>query len=170
MGLSKNIQAICLIEKAEASLLLDIVKSNNFLHAFQEYDLSGIEPFQLLVFCEKKLTRLLWDGSGKHEILLDENKNYLLSSKTLYNDIIENAREKDFRRFQHKNIDAHEILNFHRKHQIEKEPGIDAAVKEEFLTVSITQLIIRQDKIHFAYHDLTENTIQHKEIEKRSLV
>lgn len=156
--------------KSRGIVLLDIVKSKNFLCAFQRYDLSGIEPFQLLVFCEKKLMRLLWDGNVKHEILLDENKNHLLSSKTLYNDHIENDREEDFRRFQHKNIEAHEILDFHREHQIEKEPGIDAAVKVEFLTVSITQLVIRQDKIHFAYHDLTENTIQHKKIEKRSFV
>ncbi|SMP30015.1 NRDE family protein [Chryseobacterium profundimaris] len=158
-------------KKSRGIVLLDIVKSKNILEAFQEYDMSEIEPFQLLVFSDEKLLRLLWDGNVKHEILLNENENHLLSSKTLYNDSIENEREKDFRRFQiNRNIESGEILNFHKKHQIEKEPEIDVSIKEEFLTVSITQLIIRKDKIHFAYHDLTENTIQHTKIERRSFV
>ena len=102
---------------------------------------------------------------------LNENESHLFSSKTLYNDSIEKDREKYFRRFQmNRNIESGEILNFHKKHQIEKEPEIDFSIKEEFLTVSITQVIIRQDKIHFAYHDLTQNTIQHTKIEKRSFV
>lgn len=158
-------------QKSRGIVLLDIVKKRNFLHAFREYDLSRIEPFQLLVFFDKKLMRLLWDGTVKHEFSLNENESHLFSSKTLYNDSIENDREKDFRRFQlNRNIESGEILNFHKKHQIEKESEIDLSIKEEFLTVSITQLIIKQDKIHFAYHDLTENTIQHTKIEKRSFV
>jgi len=158
-------------KKSRGIVLLDIVKSRDFLQAFREYDLSGIEPFQLLVFFDRKLMRLLWDGTVKYEFFLNENESHLLSSKTLYNDSIEHDREKDFRRFQiNRNIESGEILNFHKKHKIEKEPEIDLSIKEEFLTVSITQLIIKQDKIHFAYHDLTENTIQHKKIEKRSFV
>jgi hypothetical protein len=156
-------------KKSRGIVLLDIVKDKNFLHAFQEYDLSGIEPFQLLVFFDKKLMRLLWDGTVKHQFFLNENESHLLSSKTLYND--SNERQKDFMRFQMgRNIESGEILNFHKKHQIEKEPEIDLSIKEEYITVSITQLIIKQDRIHFAYHDLTENTIQHTKIEKRSLV
>lgn len=158
-------------KKSRGIVLLDIVKDKNFLHAFQEYDFSGIEPFQLLVFFDKKLMRLLWDGTVKHQFFLNENESHLLSSKTLYNDSIENERQKDFMRFQMgRNIESGEILNFHKKHQIEKEPEIDLSIKEEYITVSITQLIIKQDRIHFAYHDLTENTIQHTKIEKRSLV
>lgn len=158
-------------KKSRGIVLLDIVKDKNFLHAFREYDLLGIEPFQLLVFFDKKLMRLLWDGTVKHEFFLNEHESHLFSSKTLYNDSLENNREKDFRRFQlNRNIESGEILNFHKKHQIEKEPEIDLSIKEIFLTVSITQLIIKQDQIHFAYHDLTENTIQHTKIEKRSFV
>ncbi len=158
-------------KKSRGIVLLDLVKSRYFLQAFREYNLSGIEPFQLLVFFDKKLMRLLWDGTVKHEFFLNENESHLLSSKTLYNDSIEKDREKYFRRFQmNRNIESGEILNFHKKHQIEKEPEIDFSIKEEFLTVSITQLIIRQDKIHFSYHDLTQDTIQHTKIEKRSFV
>lgn len=158
-------------KKSRGIVLLDIVKNGNFLQTFQGYDLSGIEPFQLLVFYDEKLMRLLWDGKDKHEFFLDENENHLLSSKTLYNDHIENEREKDFRRFRSsKNTEAYEILNFHKKHQIEKEPAIDWIIKEEYITVSITQLVIEKNNISFTYFDLTENTIQTKKIEKRILV
>lgn len=157
-------------KKSRGIVLLDMAKSKDFLQIFRKYDLSEIEPFQLLVFYDEKLMRLLWDGTTKHEFFLNENKNHLLSSKTLYNDDIENDREKDFRRFQHTNIGADEILDFHKEHQIEKEPGIDKFIKEDYITVSITQLIIKRERIDFIYHDLTENTIQHKKIEKRSFV
>ncbi|WP_051686387.1 NRDE family protein [Chryseobacterium hispalense] len=158
-------------KKSRGIVLLDIVKSNNFLHAFHKYDLLGIEPFQVLIFSDKKLMRLLWDGRSRHEILLDQNENHLLSSKTLYNDTIEDERQKYFSRFQGiKNIETQEILNFHKEHQIEKESGIDRIIKEEYITVSITQLIIKKESIDFTYYDLTENTLQTKKIEKRSLV
>jgi hypothetical protein len=115
--------------------------------------------------------RLLWDGRSRHEILLDQNENHLLSSKTLYSDTIEDERQKYFSRFQGvKNIETQEILNFHKEHQIEKESVIDLIIKEEYITVSITQLIIKKESIDFTYYDLTENTLQTKKIEKRSLV
>jgi len=157
-------------EKSRGIVLLDMVKSRDFLKAFRGYDLSHIEPFQLLIFSDEKLMRMLWDGTEKHKIFLNENENHLLSSKTLYNDSLENDREKDFRRFQHTSIGAHEILDFHKEHQIEKEAGIGEFIKEEYITVSITQLIIKQNKIDLTYYDLIENTIQDKKIEKRSFI
>lgn len=158
-------------KKSRGLVLLDLAKSENLLNGFHTYNLSGIEPFQLLVYSGDKLVRLLWDGNNKHEISLNENENHLLSSKTLYNDTIENYRNTSFKEFQIlKKIDPEKILNFHQAHQIEKESEIDPSIKEKFITVSITQLVITKESIELYYYDLAENTLQKKKIEKRTFV
>lgn len=156
-------------KKSRGTVLLDLMKSESFLIAFRTYDLSGIEPFQLLVYTEQQLFRLLWDGDKKHEIFLDENKNYLLSSKTLYNDSIEDDRIREFDKLLNvENISSEQILHFHKEHQIEKEPRIKEIIKEKLITVSITQLVITAQSIELSYYDLIENTSQKEKIEKRN--
>ncbi|WP_126652242.1 NRDE family protein [Chryseobacterium aureum] len=158
-------------KKSRGIVLLDLAKSENFLKGFHEYNLSGIEPFQLLVCTEEKLFRLLWDGNSKHMIPLNKNENHLFSSKTLYDDSIEYQRNTHFKEFQkHNKIDAEKIVNFHKMHQIEKEDEIESVIKETFITVSITQLIIRKENIDLRYYDLVENTLQKKKIEKRIFI
>lgn len=157
--------------KSRGIILLDLAKSKNILHEFRNYDLLEIEPFQLLVFSQKELFRLLWDGNDKHEIMVNKDENHLLSSKTLYNDQIVNERKNIFENFQkEENINSDEILEFHKNHQIEKEPNIEEIIKEKFITVSITQLIITDQNIEFCYNDLTANTKQIEKIGKRTLV
>ena len=158
-------------KKSRGIILLELAKSKNILQAFHNYNFSGIEPFQLLVYSQKELFRLLWDGNSKHEILLNRNENYLLSSRTLYNDEMIQERENIFRKFQRsENMNSKDILNFHKTHQIENEPNVDKTIKENFITVSITQFIISKENTEFSYLDLVENTIQKKRIEKRILV
>ncbi|KMQ66503.1 hypothetical protein ACM46_02930 [Chryseobacterium angstadtii] len=169
-GAFKNHESKPPYKKSRGIVLLDLMKTKDLLNAFRNYDLSGIEPFQLLVYSERKLFRLFWDGNEKYEVSLDENKNHLLSSKTLYDDKIEYDRIQDFNRFQSVgNMGYEEVLNFHKEHQIEKEPGINEIIKEKFVTVSITQLVITENR-ELRYYDLIDNTLQKQEIGKKNLV
>ncbi len=157
-------------KKSRGIILLELVKKENILNVFQSYDLSGIEPFQLLVYSGHALCRMLWDGEKKHQILLDKNKNHLLSSPTLYNHEIIAERERSFERFQGKQITQKEIFAFHQEHLIEKELNVEKSVKEKFVTVSITQLVIRKQEIDFIYNDLIQREIQNIKIGKKALV
>jgi uncharacterized protein with NRDE domain len=158
-------------KKSRGIILLDLAKSENILDAFRDYDLSGVEPFQLLVYSQDILFRLLWDGMVKYKVLLDTNKSYLLCSSTLYNNEIVEEREQKFKKFQNnKEINSQKIINFHKSHLIEKEPHIEESVKEKYSTVSITQLVITKENLDFTYHDLMEKTIQTKRNEKKTLV
>lgn len=151
--------------KSRGLILLDLFKKENISVAFNEYDLSEIEPFQLLVYSEKKLVRLLWDGNEKHEIFLNKKENHIFSSCTLYTDEMVNSRDQSFKNFQEEYVTPESVLSFHKTHQIEKEDQIQPEIKEKFITVSITQLIITKENITFFYNDLPENTTQKQKIE-----
>ncbi|MNY76622.1 hypothetical protein D3C86_2162670 [compost metagenome] len=56
-------------------------------------------------------------------------------------------------------------MDFHTTHQIEKEESIQPEIKEKYITVSITQLVITKESTMFFYNDLLENIKQTKEIE-----
>ncbi|MNU15528.1 hypothetical protein D3C71_36640 [compost metagenome] len=153
-------------KKSRGVILLDLFKNENISEAFHQYDFSEIEPFQLLVYSQKKLMRLLWDGKERHEILLNMHESHLLSSSTLYRDEMVNFRKKSFAEFQEEHIVTPEsVLDFHTTHQIEKEESIQPEIKEKYITVSITQLVITKESTMFFYNDLLENIKQTKEIE-----
>ncbi|WP_027381367.1 NRDE family protein [Chryseobacterium daeguense] len=157
-------------KKSRGIILLELMKIENVLHAFQSYDLFGIEPFQLLTYSQNTLFRLLWDGEKKHQILLKKNKNHLLSSATLYNGGIIAEREKRFKEFQEKQITQKEILAFHKQHLIEEELNVEESIKETFVTVSITQLVLRENEIDFTYNDLVQKKIQNIKIGNKAFV
>lgn len=150
--------------KSRGIILLDLFKKGNISASFREYDFSEIEPFQLLVYSHEKLVRLLWDGTEKHEVLLNLNEKHIFSSSTLYTDEMVHLREKSFKGFK-EDFTSEDVLKFHKAHQIEKEDLIKPEIKEKFVTVSITQLVIARDGAVFLYNDLLENTTQKEEIE-----
>jgi len=157
--------------KSRGIILLDLAKDKNIVNAFHKYPLLEIEPFQLLVYSQKELFRLIWDGEHKHIIPLPTHENYLLSSSTLYNDDIVIEREKAFKQLQRtEKITDRQILEFHKTHQIEEEPNIEKIIKEKFATVSITQLIVTEKNIELSYYDLAENKMQKEKIETRDFI
>jgi len=158
-------------KKSRGIILLDLIKEKNIFDTFLEYDLSEIEPFQMLIYSQNMLFRLLWDGNVKYKILLNTNEYHLLCSKTLYNDEIILKRKNAFKKILHlKNITAAKILDFHKAHRIEKVAHLEKSIKEKYSTVSITQLVITKKSFDFTYHDLISNTIQTKKNEKKNLV
>ncbi|MHA4811799.1 NRDE family protein [Flavitalea flava] len=102
--------------KSRGLVLLELAQGDNPLLSFRHTDLSGIEPFTLILVLERNLFECRWDGSVKFERQMDKNKPWIWSSVTLYDEAGVQRREKWFEQFLLENPDPDQdaILEFHQ--------------------------------------------------------
>lgn len=147
--------------KSRGLILLDIFDTPNCISTWEEIDLDEIEPFTLVVYFEKKLYQLRWNGEQKSKIQLDEKGKYIWSSTTLYPLEVRKEREILFQNFTDSNdlISADAMAHFH---QYTKEEDSDYGLvinrNNTLITLSITQTLINQNKMVFTHNDLVEST------------
>ena len=142
--------------KSRGLILLDLVNAQDGLYYFQTTDLIYIEPFTIVFFQNKKLYELRWDGRQKHFLQLDNHKNYIWSSVTLYSDAIINKRKMLFEDFvaNRSFITSQSIYDFHRKANGDHENGFVINRGNGIKTQCITQAIFQQDGMTLRHHDL----------------
>lgn len=143
--------------KSRGLIALDIISSNSPKNFWKEINLEDIEPFTLVLYQEKELYELIWDGMTKKSTQMDEKQNYIWSSVTLYSDQIRQKRSvwfSDFLKNKEK-ISAFDMLDFHRNTEDDdSENGLIINRENTLKTLSITQVIIEQNKSVLEYHDL----------------
>ncbi|MDB5284433.1 MAG: hypothetical protein JWO06_3508, partial [Bacteroidota bacterium] len=125
---SENGRTVCLLNgaflphrhqppyrKSRGLVVLEFFDANTIFDFNERYDLSGIEPFTILVAENKKLYELRWDGAQKHFKTLDENKPHIRCSVTLYTPEVIAMREEWFANWlkSHDKYLVEEILQFH---------------------------------------------------------
>ncbi|HYV94566.1 MAG TPA: NRDE family protein [Chitinophagales bacterium] len=123
-----------------------------------EYDLTGIEPFTMVMGHRKnslQLFELRWDGNQKYFIQLDENDFHLWSSATLYNDEIADGKKKQFKTQldAEKEISPEKLIGIHQHFLYEdwvKPPERVQVVS----TLSITSVSQTVEKLEMNYCDL----------------
>jgi hypothetical protein len=145
--------------KSRGLVILDFLEQNNLEEFISSYDLSGVEPFTLVVVEHKyglAINELRWDGTTLHHKPLLTNMPYSWSSVTLYSDQVIEERQQWFAQWQQKNPDfeGDTIVDFHRfggKGDIENDLIVNR--NNELQTVSITQIQKTPEQFLMGYYD-----------------
>lgn len=144
-------------KKSRGLIVLDLISSKSPIKEWDTIDLSEIEPFTIVLFQKQKLYQLQWNEITKETIELDVSKNYIWSSSTLYSKEIRVQRANWFFTFvdTKPEISSDELLNFHRyTHEENPENGLVINRNNDLKTVSITQMVIENNKNEIYYNDL----------------
>jgi uncharacterized protein with NRDE domain len=144
-------------KKSRGLIVLDLVASNSPISEWKTIDLSGIEPFTLVLFQEGKLYQLRWNEINKETILLDATQNHIWSSSTLYSAEIRQKRAQWFETFMEINseISSEKLFLFHRyTEEHNQEHGLVINRSDEIKTLSITQAVIEKNRVKILYNDL----------------
>lgn len=153
-------------KKSRGLILLELIDAFNMLQQAEKIDLSAIEPFTAILWQDGCLSELRWTGSSKEIIKKDPQVPHLWASATLYADKIIEKRRAWFQQWLEKNPAPaqQDILNFHR-FAGEGDNQNDLVIERNGIlrTVSITSILINDDKAFMSYLDLAENFL-HKSI------
>lgn len=145
--------------RSRGLIALDIICSDSPKDFWSVINLENIEPFTVVLYQDKKLYELIWDGETKRSTNLDETQNHIWSSVTLYPADVRKKRSRWFFDFLKANneISASAMLGFHRNTEgNDSENGLIINRENTLKTVSITQVVIGQNKRAIAYHDLVQ--------------
>lgn len=160
-GAFKNHQKKQSYRKSRGTILLEILEAECSVNFFNEIDLTNVEPFTLIVAQNNKLIELKWDETHKYRINHDVSMPCIWSSATLYNKEQHNLRKlwfKEFIKKQH-TINEVNILDFHNNTQPENTDfGLVINHDNVLKTVSISQLIVKNNIIKMTYTDKINNT------------
>jgi uncharacterized protein with NRDE domain len=142
--------------KSRGQIVLEMI-STSPKDFWNEINLENIEPFTLVLFQEKKLFQLRWNGVEKSTLDLETYKNYVWSSSTLYSKAIREQRSSWFYTFLDSNPEITEakMLHFHRYTEVDNnEHGLVINRNNEMKTLSITQSVIEKNKVMIRHLDL----------------
>jgi len=143
--------------RSRGLVLLDMVDSSDPFHAFQGMDLSGIEPFTVVIRTGSLLHDCRWDGVLKHMSALDPLKAHTWSSCTLYDEAIRKKREQWFHEFldSKPSPSLHDIFD-HHTHAGDGDQRNDLVMKRDdvLATVSITGIHMAKGSGIMQYLDL----------------
>ena len=143
--------------KSRGLIVLDIISNNSSILAWNEIDLINIEPFTLVLFYNQELYQLRWNGINKETTHLNNSKNYIWSSATLYDKENRANRSTWFYNYldTKQSVNEVEMLDFHRyTEKNNSENGLVINRNETMKTLSITQTVIEKNKVVMIYSDL----------------
>ncbi|MFC7772704.1 NRDE family protein [Flavobacterium sp. GCM10027622] len=147
-------------KKSRGLVVLDLIGSDSILKEWQRIELDSIEPFTLVVFENLNLFQLRWDGEEKETLQLDENKNHIWSSATLYPKEIRESRANWFSEFMctHDSVNEENMYHFHRYTQENDiQNGLVINRDDVLKTLSITQSVIDKNKVSLHHYDLVQD-------------
>jgi uncharacterized protein with NRDE domain len=143
--------------KSRGLIVLEMISSPSPKDFWNEIDLDNIEPFTLVLFQEKQLFQLRWNGVEKSTTALEIDKNYVWSSSTLYSKEIREQRSNWFYSFLDINPEAtpEKLLHFHQYTESDNaEHGLVINRNDQLKTLSITQAVFEKNKVILKHLDL----------------
>ncbi|HLA55359.1 MAG TPA: NRDE family protein [Flavobacterium sp.] len=146
--------------KSRGLIVLDIISAASPYVQWTEIDLENIEPFTSVLFQEKRLYQLRWNGKEKNTLELDPKESHIWSSTMLYPKTVREKREKWFAKFLRFNStpSGKEMVHFHQYTESGDTQNGLVINRNNFLkTLSITQTIIGDNTVQMNYHDLAEH-------------
>lgn len=148
--------------RSRGLILLDILAASHPEGCFTEINLTGIEPFTLILFQEYKLYECRWDGQEKYKVLLDAQHNYIWSSATLYSEITHQRRIDWFAKWQMANPhpSPENIFHFHRfAGDGDQQNSVQMNRDGQLFTVSITGIHLNGKRAAMQYLDLKDGSV-----------
>ena len=82
--------------KSRGLIVSELLQSKVPVIDWSIMEMTNIEPYTIIVWVDKMLFQLVWDGENKHRITLDIDKPHIWSSATLYDTKAKNKREELF--------------------------------------------------------------------------
>lgn len=143
--------------KSRGQIVLEMISSASPKEFWNEIDLNNIEPFTMVLFQDKALFQLRWNGVNKTTQNLDTHKNHIWSSSTLYSPEIRKQRADWFYAFLADDIEMNQakMLHFHQYTKSDnQEHGLVINRNNELKTLSITQSVIEKNKVSIHHLDL----------------
>jgi hypothetical protein len=154
--------------KSRGLVFLEIFKANTPAKQFLQIDLFKIEPFTIILFDNEALYECRWDGKKKSCIQLNTYQPHIWSSVTLYDQFTIKKREQWFSNFIN-NIPKptqQDILNFHRfAGDGNKRNDLFMCRDDIYSTVSITSILLTNDRGSMKYFDIKNNQSSEMKIE-----
>jgi hypothetical protein len=145
--------------KSRGLVLIDLFIAEPFVPGFEAYNLTDIEPFQVIYTDHHGLCRLVWDGKMKHYFELAPHLSHIFSSVTLYDEAASTLREQWYSEFikTNKNISREDLFNFHLHHQKENPVnGLRIHREDQHKTHNISQVEISPEGGLYTYLDLAK--------------
>ncbi len=141
--------------KSRGLIVKELLSSEMPVIDWQLMDLAHIEPFTLVVWSEKLLFQLVWDGTQKHRRRLNSDVAHLFSSATLYNSESKAKREDLFMNWLAMNppINKLTLLQFFQAFNDEQN-GFIINRNEEIKTLSYSFIELTDNQITMNYYDL----------------
>ena len=150
-------------------IVLDFFRFPDAQSFSREYDLDNIEPFTLVIIYNSTLVEFKWDGEKTSLLNHEFTHPRIWSSVTLYDRSIIKLREKWFSEWIRTNQipKQKDSLNFHlNAGDGRKETDVLMERKEIALrTVSITSVVVLENKVQMKYLDLIKNKTSTKELD-----
>ncbi|MGC4101831.1 NRDE family protein [Ferruginibacter sp.] len=142
--------------KSRGVILLQLVAAQNMLDYFDNENMHTIEPFSIILFENKNLYRLVWDGMNKHVLPMQETNAHIFSSATLYEENIQQLRKEWLAEFmQQQIINSEALLHFHSNYKnTDKQNGMVIERPGGCSTLSISQAVITQQATVIKHVDL----------------
>ena len=143
--------------KSRGLILLDIIRANLPATYFSKIDLSGIEPFTVIIVEAGNLFECRWNGIRKFCKRLEITHAYIWSSATLYDNEVKRKREQWFSDWlaENKSPTQNSILSFHR-FAGDGNNSTDLVMNREGQvdTVSITSIELDNENANIQYLDI----------------
>lgn len=142
-------------QKSRGLIVKELLSSEMPVIDWQLMDLAHIEPFTLIVWSEKLLFQLVWDGKTNHRNRLDSSIAHIFSSATLYNNESKVKREDLFSNWLAMNppITKLSLLRFFQSFD-DKQNGFIINRNEEMKTLSYSFIELNENEITMSYYDL----------------
>ena len=150
--------------QSRGSILPALFAAENLLDALGNFDFDSIENCTLILFADGKLSECIWDGTNVTLKKLDETKQYIWSSVTLYNTEMIAARRHWFKAFisANPNPSLEEMIHFHTNTgKGNDEFGLKMNRNNEMLTVSITSVSVLEESTTLKYFDVLNDVSTH---------
>jgi hypothetical protein len=146
--------------RSRGLVFLDVLVTERPSRTFNKTDLSGIEPFTMILFEKGCLYEFRWEGTERYGKQLSVNRPHIWSSATLYDGLVIKKREHWFASFmnRHPQPTQLDILNFHR-FSGDGDSKNDLLMEREgiYSTVSMTSIQLNADRAVMKYVDVKEN-------------
>ncbi|HMC86253.1 MAG TPA: NRDE family protein [Chitinophagaceae bacterium] len=148
--------------KSRGLVFVDIFAASDTYLSYCNVDLTGIEPFTVVLWSNSTLYECRWDGSKKHVIKKDASAPYTWSSVTLYDEAIMLKRQTWFHNWLrlHPSPSIDEVIQFHLSAgDGDLHNSLRMNRSNTLLTVSITAMEIHENKSIMKYLDLQDDSI-----------
>ena len=141
--------------RSRGLILLEIVSHDSPIAYLNKIDLFKVEPFTIIVFKEGNLLEMRWDGEEKHTKMLENEKAYIWSSATLYDETATKHREELFTHFITKaDVSLDTIIDFHSNNNEDFENGFVIDRASGLKTFSVTQAVLDDTHVRLNHIDL----------------